>query len=643
VIGVVGMVGVVVLLLFGCEVLAILARGMAAHRMDMWAIGAAQQWLARAAWLDPDNGEVELMQAACCRRYDQSRCWHKAILSAERMGVPAVRIWAEKELVAMRTGQLSKGPEALLPELIEAGVSPQDVATHYLDYYLVHKQYGKARVFLEGWEKKYANDAHVAYLWGSYWLTLEQFERARTQFEVALARQPRHELARSIIAELFEVQNRLDQALEQRFESVTRSPGSAVAKVGLARVLRRRNCTSQARALLTPLTSSAEPLSAAVLEMAQLELEAGNYREAQRWFARADLETNSEKLVPAAVTSTLLGDLPRAERLLARYEAEVVATQRATDLETRLSINPFDRQAADEYRSLLPQSRSTAKNLDARDTRQTREDGREDPVTSAAELYALECSACHGANGDGEGRAARHLFPRPRDLRTGKFRLVSTFNGVPTLDDLEAVIKLGMPGTSMPSYENLSESERKLLTREVLRLYREGVRGQFIHMLRSQGEEIDEDEVLEVVQLRTTAGEVVRVPQIGPPDSLAIARGRETYLNLGCHHCHGDDGAGAPNMPLFDDKWRRTRPRDLVHEPLKGGQEPESIYLRIFVGMPGTPHPACRHVSNDKVTDLVHYCRSLSREPKLALTNLQRLNLATTRAYLSAFVEFPAQ
>jgi hypothetical protein len=90
-------------------------------------------------------------------------------------------------------------------------------------------------------------------------------------------------------------------------------------------------------------------------------------------------------------------------------------------------------------------------------------------------------------------------------------------------------------------------------------------------------------------------------------------------------------------MSLFDDTRLPTRPRDLVHEPFKGGHKPESIYLRISVGMPGTPHPACWNVPDEKLIDLVHYCGSLSQEPKLVLTNHQRAILATSLAYPPEF------
>jgi mono/diheme cytochrome c family protein len=256
-------------------------------------------------------------------------------------------------------------------------------------------------------------------------------------------------------------------------------------------------------------------------------------------------------------------------------------------------------------------------------------------------LYALHCGACHGASGDGNGRAAPHLFPKPLDLRTGKARLVSTVNGVPTLADLESAIRRGMPGTSMQAFDNLSEDQRRLLAEEVRRMNREGIREQFTRVLRDEGEEIDDEEVREVVELCTTPGEAVPVPQIGPADSQAIARGKDTYFNLGCDNCHGDDGIGVWDMPLFDDKGRPSPPRDLARDPFKGGEEPESVYLRIYVGMPGTAHPACSNVPEDQLIDVVHYCRSLSREPKRVLTNHQRALQATSRPYLTASAGAP--
>src|SRR5262245_30407222 len=46
--------------------------------------------------------------------------------------------------------------------------------------------------------------------------------------------------------------------------------------------------------------------------------------------------------------------------------------------------------------------------------------------------YQKQCAACHGATGEGNGEASYLLYPRPRDFTSGEFRLVSTWEGVPT-------------------------------------------------------------------------------------------------------------------------------------------------------------------------------------------------------------------
>jgi mono/diheme cytochrome c family protein len=222
------------------------------------------------------------------------------------------------------------------------------------------------------------------------------------------------------------------------------------------------------------------------------------------------------------------------------------------------------------------------------------------------------------------------LFPKPRDLRTGRFRLVSTVNAIPSLENLEASIHRGMRGTSMRSFDNLNEDQRMLLAQETRRLNRVGRGEQFIDTLLQEGEDVDENEVREVVRLATTPADPAQVPRIGLGDSQAIARGAEAYLQLGCKNCHGEDGTGASDVPLFDDKDRPTPARNLVHDAFKGGHEPESVYLRILLGMPGTPHPACPSVSDDQRIDVVHYCRSLSREPKRIESNHQRALQAWT-------------
>ena len=75
-------------------------------------------------------------------------------------------------------------------------------------------------------------------------------------------------------------------------------------------------------------------------------------------------------------------------------------------------------------------------------------------------LYQKLCSQCHGEKGDGQGVAAPRLLPRPRDFTAGKFKIRHTPSGaLPTDDDLEHVIRVGMPYTSMPAWNQLSDAQ----------------------------------------------------------------------------------------------------------------------------------------------------------------------------------------
>jgi mono/diheme cytochrome c family protein len=252
---------------------------------------------------------------------------------------------------------------------------------------------------------------------------------------------------------------------------------------------------------------------------------------------------------------------------------------------------------------------------------------------SGGELYATHCAVCHGATGNGFGHAARYLFPRPRDFGASGLQMASTRNGVASLEDVKKVLILGMAGTSMQAFDTLSPSERRLLAQEILRLRREGAHQQMARAMREAGEEPVEAEVRDAVEHTTTPGRPIPLPDRWPRSDQAGARGAVAYRTLGCDKCHGDDGAGAADQPLFDAQGEPNRARDLVHEPFKGGRERESIYLRIAVGMPGTAHPAVPGLSQEQLTDLVEYVLSLARQPYCVLTNYDRRVRADARAY----------
>ncbi len=84
-------------------------------------------------------------------------------------------------------------------------------------------------------------------------------------------------------------------------------------------------------------------------------------------------------------------------------------------------------------------------------------------------VYEKWCAGCHGDQGKGDGVAAGHLLPKPRDFTRALYQVRSTATGeVPTDEDLRHVIDEGMGGTSMPAWKAvLSSDERAAVMRYV--------------------------------------------------------------------------------------------------------------------------------------------------------------------------------
>lgn len=83
-------------------------------------------------------------------------------------------------------------------------------------------------------------------------------------------------------------------------------------------------------------------------------------------------------------------------------------------------------------------------------------------VKKGKDVFAINCVACHGASGLGDGPAAVALNPKPRSFIKDKFK-----NGDKPVQVFKSISE-GLSGTSMVAYGHLSESDRWALTYYVL-------------------------------------------------------------------------------------------------------------------------------------------------------------------------------
>ncbi|MGO8752817.1 MAG: tetratricopeptide repeat protein, partial [Thermoguttaceae bacterium] len=564
VVGVAVAVAAVVLATAGRRGAARVAREIASSHMNACEFGAVQRWAGWCAILDPSDYHADLLRAARYRQLGQAAAWQASLDEAAGKNAPPGAIAAERKLDEIRNGEFHQGDEAELGALTEAGASQTDVAAAFVFGYLARSDAKAARLFLEKMSPYFTDGAQQDYLWGIFllWQEDRDIAGARARLARVLEINPGHELARTELGFILQADNDLEGALGQFVELAARSGGSLPARIGLAHVLRKMGRIDEARSVLAALDSEREPGPEFQFEMAQIALEGGDYEDAERR-CRGIPFINAETLGITALALTFRQKPQEAQRLSLKAAALDDAHNWEVEMKFRLTADPRDLTAAKERARLTgpgiaalidsQEAPIELPGLAPTDKAPTDKAPTDKAAAAAGELFRVHCSNCHGPRGDGQGMAAHYLFPRPRNLRAGICRLVGTVNGVPALDDVEQVLARGMPGTSMPSFEELPASDRRLLAEEVLRLRGAGVREQIRAAFRHEGEEIDESDVAQAVRRATTPGQPAPLPAQWPDPAQAALRGKANFATLGCVKCHGEAGTGAADQDLFDD------------------------------------------------------------------------------------------
>lgn len=231
-----------------------------------------------------------------------------------------------------------------------------------------------------------------------------------------------------------------------------------------------------------------------------------------------------------------------------------------------------------------------------------------DPVLARGQsLFIKQCAICHGDQGDGAGKFAYLMDPRPRNLQQGNFKLATTENQIPTEADLLRTISRGMPGSAMPPWGHLPVSDLEALAKYVRQLHTNAVAAEVAKEAKTKSE------AAELVTRKTQPGPPINIPPEPSFGDMQWFRGRRIYLEA-CASCHGVDGHPVADAVKFDNEGYPVPPRSFVNGIFKGGSEGHQLYVRIVKGIKGTPMPSSEGVyKDDEVWDLVHYVQSLAK------------------------------
>ncbi len=222
-------------------------------------------------------------------------------------------------------------------------------------------------------------------------------------------------------------------------------------------------------------------------------------------------------------------------------------------------------------------------------------------------LYRFRCEVCHGEQGAGDGIAAERVYPKPRDFTLALFKYkTSPGMELPRDEDLFNTIKYGLPGTSMPGWG--IEGRALLTDKQIKSLIPEIKRFDLTATWPPEDAEeaFDDDERYIGDDFRSITEREPLNGQIAYSEA-SVAKGREAFLKA-CEQCHGAEGRGniVSGKKLEDDWGNRLWPRNLTKPWTwratqtrtrgEGGRDQtiRNIYLRLSMGIPGTPMPAHR-------------------------------------------------
>lgn len=250
-------------------------------------------------------------------------------------------------------------------------------------------------------------------------------------------------------------------------------------------------------------------------------------------------------------------------------------------------------------------------------------------VALGQRVYELNCAACHGVHGDGNGPAAATMRPAPRAFGAALFKFGGVEVGqLPHDEDLEDLLRRGLKGTPMLPWD-LTASERHAVV-------------QYLKTFSPRWQQEEPGERI-VPTPDPWVGREAEAKALGAriyhlSGVEKDAQGRVRTLLAGCVSCHpsylppaeiaalaaqtgarGNTNLAALRPALKPSEYTtpggyalKILPPDFLFHTLKNGDTPEALYRTIAAGIAGAAMPTWKNVlSEEALWALVHYVHGL--------------------------------
>jgi high-affinity iron transporter len=184
---------------------------------------------------------------------------------------------------------------------------------------------------------------------------------------------------------------------------------------------------------------SDSPTTRAQTILHMLDYVAGDYPAVVKDGTITDESEYKEQIDFVSQAITMLGDLPERAEQAALIEQ---ARRLLALIQTKGSAPDVERLAGEIRQAVIKAYQVPVA------------PSRPPDLAAARALYAARCAACHGANGRGDGPAAKGMEPAPTNFHDrGRMERRSVYS-------LYSTITLGVQGTPMAAFADLSDDQR---------------------------------------------------------------------------------------------------------------------------------------------------------------------------------------
>lgn len=236
-------------------------------------------------------------------------------------------------------------------------------------------------------------------------------------------------------------------------------------------------------------------------------------------------------------------------------------------------------------------------------------------VAHGKELFQIQCVACHGPEGQGNGPAAAALNPHPRNFTQN----VGWKNGrKPTM--VFKTLKEGLPGSAMASFATLPSDDRWALVAYVLSLgpqpAEKDTLADFAKIGVNPSSEGGGETEAATVPVEFAMKKMAQ-PEIAAATHQPALEGNSPGVQLyreNCASCHGGHGEGGIKVKTLG---LAPSPAYVETTPFRAGSEAitsEAAFNKLVTaGIPGNVMPSFGQLSGAELRELHGTVRSLAR------------------------------